>query len=209
MKMRWLSNPLYLVADLFTKLVLLNFLWAVFTLLGLIVFGIAPATVALYTQLRRITWKQDESVHLYSLMSSFFRTWKAEVVRANLFAAGFYSLLLIWGINLMIMPVTEGGLQLAMMVSNSLFGAVLLLLLLFWFPVYVHFDLKWSDALKVTAMIPFRNLWATALTVTAVAGFITVLYLFPPLISFVGISGLAWLVMIASKKSFLPVQPVH
>ncbi|BDG36084.1 DUF624 domain-containing protein [Saccharococcus caldoxylosilyticus] len=48
-----LDGKLYRVCEWITRLACINILWMLFTLAGLIVFGIAPATVALFTIVRK------------------------------------------------------------------------------------------------------------------------------------------------------------
>ncbi|AOM83754.1 YesL family protein [Salisediminibacterium beveridgei] len=202
MKIRWLSHPLYRAADLFTKLVMLNFLWAIFTLAGLIVFGLFPATVALFSQMRRITWKDWESASLYSLFHGFYQEWKQYFIKANTWGLLFYLAGTVLFVNWLILPQLDSALQLPMTAAHLFSTGFLLVVLMFWFPAFIHYELKWMDYLKVAFLLPFKNILSTFMVIAGVSVFIALLFWFPPIISFAGISGIAWLIMSLSVKTF-------
>ncbi|WP_054705945.1 DUF624 domain-containing protein [Bacillus sp. JCM 19041] len=98
MELTGLWGSFYRVSVFISKLAYVNALWIGFTLLGLIVFGAAPATVALFTVTR--AWVNKEwDVPVFKTFWSIYKEefWRANASGIALFAVGF---LLYWNLTL-------------------------------------------------------------------------------------------------------------
>ncbi|KPC99769.1 hypothetical protein LR69_02005 [Geobacillus sp. BCO2] len=89
-----LDGKLYRACEWITRLAYINLLWLVFTVFGLVILGIAPATVALFTIVRKWLLFHDHDV---PVLKTFVRTYKGEFWRANrigllLMAAAIFSI---------------------------------------------------------------------------------------------------------------------
>src|SRR5690625_3277783 len=74
------TNGFYSITQWFVKIVHLNILWFLFTLMGLLIFGVFPATVAMFTIMRK--WIMGEKhIHINKL---FWTTYKSEFMKSNL-----------------------------------------------------------------------------------------------------------------------------
>src|SRR3954453_4511011 len=80
MQMGGVMGGIYTVCDWIWKIALVNILWILFTLTGFIVFGIMPATVALFTVVRKWTMKESD----IPIFPNFFQTYKKEFLKANI-----------------------------------------------------------------------------------------------------------------------------
>ncbi|MFL6557407.1 MAG: YesL family protein, partial [Bacillus sp. (in: firmicutes)] len=70
---------LFTLTEWITKFAYVNFLWMGFSFLGLVIFGVSPATVAMFTIVRKwIIGEQDIPV-----FRTFWNTYKAEFLRSN------------------------------------------------------------------------------------------------------------------------------
>src|SRR5690625_2501158 len=155
--MNGLIRKAYNVCDWFAKLIIVNILWILFTLGGFVLFGIMPATVALFTIVRK--WMMSETDIPISRV--FFQTYKKEFIPVNLLglfvvAIGsflFYDLRLVLSI--------EGNLQLVLGVPLMIIIGCYLLILLYLFPVYVNFELKFLHYFKNAFYISVLNLHTT------------------------------------------------
>ncbi|GAF20232.1 hypothetical protein JCM19046_4941 [Bacillus sp. JCM 19046] len=62
MQRSWVDSPLYTWSDWAMRMAYLNIIWLLFTAIGLFLFGFMPATVALFTLVRKQLLKQDVPV---------------------------------------------------------------------------------------------------------------------------------------------------
>ncbi|GAE31019.1 YesL family protein [Halalkalibacter hemicellulosilyticus] len=129
----------------------LNFLWIIFTVLGLGVFGFMPATVAMYTVYRKFLLGESH-VRIFKL---FATTYKNEFIKSNLFGL----LLIVVGYVLYVDFVflsTLSGFVGTLLTGVFLIAALLYLILaLYLIPVYVHYDLKFFQYIKQSILIGF------------------------------------------------------
>nr|WP_275580714.1 DUF624 domain-containing protein [Aquibacillus albus] len=132
------------VAEWITRFAYLNLLWVMFSLLGLLVLGLMPATAAMFSIHRK--WYRGEED--FNVFLNFWKYYKKGFLEAN--GIGF-SLLLI-GLFLYI------DIQLLSSLSNWLGHLFLIILfvafyifigvLIHIFPVYVHFNLTFLQYFK-------------------------------------------------------------
>ena len=81
------------------RFMILNFLWVIGTLLGLIVFGIMPSTVAMFYILRK--WIQGNLE--IPLITTFINIYKEEFIRSNKCGLPFFILFLFLSFDLIIL----------------------------------------------------------------------------------------------------------
>ncbi|WP_332697707.1 YesL family protein [Halalkalibacter lacteus] len=79
MQVGGMTGGIYKVCDWLMKLAIVNLLWLSFTLLGLGLFGMFPATVAMLSVLNR--WINQEE---FKVVPYFVHVWKETFVRANI-----------------------------------------------------------------------------------------------------------------------------
>ncbi|WP_279326382.1 YesL family protein [Bacillus litorisediminis] len=86
------------------RLVWTNLLWMAFTIMGAGVFGIMPATVAMFTVTRK--WKLKEFD--FSIRKLFIATYKREFVRSNIIGLIFSIIGVLLYIDLKIAEAMQG-----------------------------------------------------------------------------------------------------
>ncbi|MBM7572964.1 YesL family protein [Aquibacillus albus] len=138
MPMGNLMGWLYKMCDWVTSLVYVNLLWIGFSLLGLLLFGIGPATSAMFTVIRKwLMGEEDVKVFL-----TFWQTYKKDFLKTNfliliLLAVGgllYLDFLFIGNFEGMLVSILSGLL--------ILLTILYFLTLVFVFPVFVQFELK-------------------------------------------------------------------
>ncbi|WP_332630487.1 YesL family protein [Halalkalibacter flavus] len=186
-------SPWYMrLGTLAFNLVLLNLLWFLFSLLGLFIVGLFPATAAMFAVLRQ-SIMEDEDI---SVIKLFWSKFKSEFIMSNLIGYLFLLVGLILYIDLRVLQLLDTGLlQLTLASITVVIGFVYLLTLLFIFPLFVHFDLKiWQypkHALILAVAKPFQ-------TIMMIGGLAIVLFLyinFPVLIFIFGMSLISFVIM--------------
>ncbi len=144
MKPEGFIGKVYYGLDLFMKIAYVNLLWIIFTVIGLVIFGVAPASVALLTIIRKWLMKDTD----IPILSTFFRVYKNEFIKSNI--AGFFFLLvfIILYIHFSYIPLVGGLLQVILTIGFIINGMFFLVTIIYFFPVYVHYDLKLFDHFK-------------------------------------------------------------
>ncbi|RPF54272.1 YesL family protein [Aquisalibacillus elongatus] len=135
------------------RAIYLNFLWMIFTLLGAVFFGIFPATVAMFHISRQWLVEKDLSLRVFK---KFWRIYKAEFIKTNVFAIAFIICAYILYIDFIFLILADGWV-------NYLYPVFILLAfmyvatLTFFFPVYVNFQLKRTQYIKQSFLIAMAS----------------------------------------------------
>lgn len=158
-----MTNKLFIglhnVAEWITRLFYLNILWIIFTLSGLVVFGIFPATVAVFTVIRH--WVLGEGQ--VPLFKTFWYAFKGSFVQIQLIG---YTLALIGSILYIDYNFFSSRDESIFLVAELLTGSamfVLAIVFLYIFPVYVHFKLKTIEYIKNALLIGLSHLFHSIL----------------------------------------------
>jgi len=197
------TGGLYRICDWISKFAYVNLLWMFFTLVGLIIFGIAPSTVALFTIIRK--WIMGE--HHIKIFSSFWEVYKREFKKANILWSSLVVVLLFMYIDLVLIQAMQGVLHYFFLTCFVIMSIILSIILLYIFPVYVHFEGTilhyYKSSILLGTSFPFR----TFMMVLAVGTSIFIGLLFPGVaILFFG-SGIAFALMYFSYSIFAKMNP--
>lgn len=146
-------NKYYTTSVKLTKLLYLNILWVVFTLLGLGFFGLMPATLAMFSVTRK--WLIGETD--IPVFKTFWETYKKEFLKSNLIGLFF----LVTGYLLLVayrILTTQVGIP-YVIASYMVIGLLIVLLMVisYFFPIYVHFDLKTLDYIRWPLIIGINH----------------------------------------------------
>ncbi|NBJ70827.1 MULTISPECIES: DUF624 domain-containing protein [Clostridia] len=187
------------------RLAYLNFCWMFFTILGMGVFGLMPATSAMFMIVRK--WMQgEEDMPIFRL---FWTAYRENFVKTNSIGFVFIFIGYFLVIEFNILRAQESFIY--YIVSYSVLGTLLLyaVVLLYFFPVFVHFNLKWLDYLKWPFIIGICH---PILTIF-LFGVLSVVHYFvwitiPALLFFFGGSLTALFVMWAASQSFAKYETV-
>lgn len=176
------------VCDAVIWIAKLNALWLVCTLLGGVLLGIGPSTVAAFAVARR-HHQGDES----RLVASFWASYRREFLRANA----------------LILPVIFVGVMLALNYrffaassapgSSAITGAIIVVSILgagavcVLLPMFSHYDLPLLSYFSKSSRFALRSLPSTALLlfVTTAIGFAS--YAIPGLLLFISFGAWVWL----------------
>ncbi|MBT2678756.1 YesL family protein [Bacillus sp. ISL-35] len=196
--MNTLANRAFAAAEWITKFAYINLLWIGFSLAGLIVLGFFPATVAMFTIIRK--WLKGETE--LPIFRTFWTTWKMEFFRSNglgLLVAAVVGLIVF---NLVFVEKSVTGFTSVIQIPIYLFMFAAGMTILYLFPVYVHFELKWFQMVKNSFLMmlisPIEN-------IVMIAGIVAVLFVvkfIPALGIFFGGSLIAAIIMSATYLVF-------
>ncbi|MFD2215745.1 YesL family protein [Metabacillus endolithicus] len=194
----WMGGLLR-VCDWISKLAYLNLLWLGFTVVGFGVLGFAPATVAMFTILRK--WIMGESS--IAIFPLFLSVYKSEFKKANILWSCLLVSVLFMYVDLVLINSMQGILH-YMFLSFFVIAFILMLIItVYIFPVYVHFEGSilhyFKSAILLGASFPGR----TILMMLSIGTGILISILFPGVgLLFFG-SGISFALMYFSFSIFM------
>ncbi|KAB8137599.1 YesL family protein [Gracilibacillus oryzae] len=199
MELTGIWSGLYKVSVLVTRLAWLNILWLISTLIGLILFGIMPATIAMFTVVRK--WIQkDYDVNVFS---TFVKAYKENFIRSNLFGIIIYVLGYVLSIFLKYTGyMNESELYPVLFGIFILASFFYVMLILYIAPVYVHFDLTFWQYIRYAVTIGAVNLHYSICTLTLLAGIYFLSFRYPGFGLFFGFSLSAYIIMFLANIGF-------
>ncbi|PCD83464.1 DUF624 domain-containing protein [Lysinibacillus fusiformis] len=185
MELEGWKGKLYWFVEWITLLAVLQLLWTGLTLLGLLLFGVAPATVAMFTTLRKRLQGEDD---LKRLVKIYWNTYKVEFIPSNKIGMILLSVGYFVTINFQIVSSLHGLLGLLLLtvfISISiLFGMIVVNI----FQLYAHYDLP---ILRYFAASIIFSIAYPLQMISNIVGLIILYKLyscFPGLIPFFGVS---------------------
>jgi len=182
-----------------TRFVYVNLLWIAFSLLGLIVFGFMPATVAMFAVVRKWIMKEED----ISVLGTFWEVYRREFIKVNglgfiLFIIGY-----LLSIELHVLQAQDSFFYLIASFGVVALYILYLIVLLYFFPIFVHFNLKTYQYIKWSFVIGMIH---PILTLCLLVGVFLINYIIfmtiPALVCFFGGSITAFILMWGVSKTF-------
>lgn len=176
-----------------------NILWIVFSIAGLLLFGFLPATAAMFAVVRKWVLKEDD----IPIFATFWKAFRREFIKANVMGYILFAIGYVLSIELHVLQEQENIVYLI-----ASFGIVALLLIygivvLYFFPIFVHFNLKAYHYFKWPFVIGVIH---PILTICLAVFVLVVIYLtytlIPALLIFFGGSITAYILMWGVSKTF-------
>ncbi len=184
------------------KFLILNFLWVAFTLLGGVIFGIMPSTIATFYILRKFV-QGDLDIPLFKTYKEvYFKEFK----KANICGVFFGAIFLFLAFDLSILFKMEA------LYSTILYIIVMAVLFyvtiafIYFFPTYVHFELKIKDYIKNSFILSLISPIQTFVVIISFGLLFAFVKFMPGLIPFFFIVVPCYLVMKVLYKRFLQLR---
>ena len=194
-----IAQGYYTISVWITRFAYVNILWIAFTILGLGLFGLMPATVAMFAVVRK--WNLGEQdIAIFPL---FWKTYRQEFVKAN----GLGFLLAAIG-YLLTIEFQILGTQTSLIYQMVQFSVVVILILFvmvvaYFFPIYVHFNLKSMDYIKWPFIIGIIHPILTVVLLVGIGLLLSItFYSLPALLFLFGGSVTAYILMWGVSKTF-------
>lgn len=138
--------------------IFVNLCWIAFIVLGLGIFGFFPATVALFTIVRKWLRKDTDFPIWKTFKQVYLKEWK----RSNQIGLVFYSIGLFLYLDIRLTETFMSGVLASFL--SIIFSIMLLILLLvvsYFFAVYVHYELSNKEYIKQSFLITLTSLPST------------------------------------------------
>ncbi|TDQ42233.1 YesL family protein [Aureibacillus halotolerans] len=203
MEMNGFMGTLYSICEWIMRLAYVNLLWIGFTVLGLIIFGFGPATAAMFAVNRK--WVRGEPE--VAVFKTFWSEYKREFVRANILGVLLLLVGFILWADFRILNTQDTGswgvfVQYFLIVGTFIYGTMTM----FFFPVFVHYDLKLFQYFKQTLLIAISRPGEIIMMIAGVMLIAFIMQQFPGLILFFSGSGLAFVVMWCANRAFTKIE---
>jgi uncharacterized membrane protein YesL len=191
----WMKG-IYRFTEWVTRLAYVNFLWVIFTLTGLVLFGFFPATVAMFAVVRKWVRKETD-VPVFTL---FWKTYKADFLKSNLLGllisfVGFVLYFNFTVIEAAVVPAFKW-----LYIPYVMITVLYILTLLYIFPVFVHFNMKIKEVVKNAFILMAVSPLVTGSMVVLTGGLCFLFLQFPGVIPFFSGSLIAILLMFLSNN---------
>ncbi len=179
------------------RLAYLNILWILFTLLGLGILGIYPATAAVFVIVRK--WNIYEEPPIFK---TFWTSYKKDFVKVNFLG---YILLLIGlflFLDLRFFQASDSSIL--MYLSYIYFPMIVLYLIttLYVFPVYTNYELKIIHVIKNAFLLAIGNLLTTLFMIVSSSLVWYIVYSIPIFMIFFSITPVAYIIMWFANMTF-------
>lgn len=196
------SGFLFRFSEWVMRFALLHLLWITCSLLGLLIFGLFPATIAMFVVMRK--WVMGETE--VPILSTFWEAYKKDFLRSNslgLFVT-FIGLFIYFEFTL----VVESSSPLLQLSYYPLLGLSVLfgLFFLYLFPTYVHYELKLHQVMKNALFIMILHPLSNIVLLLSALLFYYLVQIIPGILLFFGWSPFAFVVMWTCHQAFLNIQ---
>lgn len=196
------TNILTIFSEWVMNLFLIHIYWIIGTLLGGIVFGIVPSSIALFSTIRKL-FTHSQTINVFDYFKKEYKT-----NFKHSFILGFLYLVIALFIYSYIQFLTATTTSLLAYTHIFIF-AFLFLLILFSFyliPVYVHFEMNINKLIPNTFRILLSNMkWNIPMLFTVLA-VILVYIKFSVILLFFGVSLPAFIISYFCRKAFQDFQ---
>jgi uncharacterized membrane protein YesL len=135
-------------ANKMLELAYINVLWILFSGIGLLIFGIFPATIAMFSVVRKLI-KNEEGI---KILPTYWTSFRSNFFHANGFGLIFLLIAYFFYFDFYFLQLNSGKLQFLypILIFILISGIVTLL---FFFPVYAHFKLKFFQYFRQSFLI--------------------------------------------------------
>jgi uncharacterized membrane protein YesL len=196
------ANRIYSATEWIAKFAYVNLLWIGFSLAGLVILGVFPATISLFTVIRK--WVMGERD--IPLFQTFLVTYKTEFFRSNglgLLVAIISALIVL---DLIFMKNLGNGFTNAIQIPLYMFMFAAVMTMFYLFPVYVHYELKLIQTIKNSFLIMLINPLENLVIIVGIGAMFFVVKFIPGLGFFFGGSLSAAIIMASSYLAFNKVD---
>ena len=186
------------VCEWIWRAILANLYWIAFTILGLGVFGFFPASIALFTIVRKWLRKESDLPVWKTFKQVYFQEWK----RSNGIGLVFYSIGLFLFVDIRIVEqLMTGVLASFLLIILYILVFVLLLAVGYFFSIYVHYELSNKEYVKQSFLYTLTGLPSAIWIGAGLAVIGMLLMRYPGLIPLIaGVAPTYWMMRVSLKR---------
>ncbi|MDR4888380.1 YesL family protein [Fredinandcohnia sp. QZ13] len=144
----WMDK-IYSLCQWISRLAYVNLLWLLFMGIGLFVLGAAPSTAAMFSIFRK--WIKGETG--IPVFSFFWENYKKEFWKANCLGTVLTGISIVLYLDWRLISSIQGFLKPILIGCLLGVGFLFLVVMIYIFPVYVHYDYKTLQYIKTAFLI--------------------------------------------------------
>ncbi|MER2059767.1 MAG: YesL family protein [Niallia sp.] len=196
------ANSIYRGSDMIMKLAYLNLLWIGFSLLGGIILGVFPATVALFTVIRKwIMGNKD-----ISIFQTFWQCYKRDFVGINVIGLVLGIIGFVLAVDIYYFSSINSLLSKSILIIFGILSLFYLITILYLIPTYVHFELKGFQYVKYALILGITNIGGTIVIILGCVAVTFVYMKLPATLLFFSMSVIGVIVMWPAYRGFLKIN---
>jgi uncharacterized membrane protein YesL len=195
-------GKLFTVCEWIMKLAYVNALWLFFSIVGLLLFGILPASIAVFTIMRKWLMKETD----IPIWRTFLSVYRKEFKKSNILGLSYLLGGAFLAFDFFYLRTVGGALQTALFVPLIMITIFYIITFLYIFPVYVHYELKSIDYVKNAFFLAIMHFHITILMATALAAIIFINLYMPALFPFFSFVMIAFVLMYGGMISFTQID---
>lgn len=191
------SGFIYNILEWITRFAYVNLLWILFTLLGVVLFGFYPATLAMFAVCR--DWLRGETGK--PVFPSFWDYYRKDFVRSNLLGLFVTAIAVFIAADLFYIQTSSENLS---WTHIPLFAFMLLFVmyLFYLFPTFVHYDIKIGKVIKNAFWVMLINPVNTLLIFICLGSLAVIMQAVPALAIIFGGSSFSYIIMWVALRAF-------
>ncbi|MDG5786916.1 YesL family protein [Evansella sp. AB-P1] len=197
-----LFSGLYVACEWVMRLAIVNLLWFGLTLLGGVIFGITPASVAMFTICRK--WVEGERE--IPLARTFWSIYRKEFVKSNYLGVILIAIGVLLFVDIQFFSSMEGAVFQLLHILMLLLLLNFVVIMIYIFPVYVYYDIKTLQYIKYAIIIGLTNPLQTLI----IAFYFVILYVLSinivAVFIFLSVAPMSMLIMLVSYRIFNKIQ---
>lgn len=185
------------------RFAVINLLWIMFTIAGLIIFGFMPATAAMFTVMRKWVMGQTD----IPIFKTFWEAYRSGFLKTNLIGIILSVSGYILYIDFIFLNRLEANWFSAILGVGLICIAVLYVIILFYiFPVFSHYQIKTFQYFKYAAVIGISHPFHTVGIGAGVITLLFIMFMFPGLIFFLSGSIISFIIMSTAHHVFMKIN---
>lgn len=188
------------------RLAYINLLWILFTLTGLVLLGIGPATVSAFSVVRKLLKDEND----FSIWKLFVQTYKANFKQANILMLIVLPVCFLIYVDFIFLQMLPSSFFIDKVVFTGM--VILSLLVIVWFSylfsVYVHFEFPLKLNFKYALLIAGINPLSTTLMLFGLFVFRMILFIIPAISVFYLISIPVFIIQLCTKQAFRKISNI-
>lgn len=192
---------IYKLCEWIMRLAYINLLWIMFTIMGLGLFGFFPATISMFTVVRKWLMGFDD----IPVFKTFWNAYKKEFLKSNLLGLIIMITAYILYIDIQFLRSTDGFIN-VLFYPTILLCVGFILTLCFVFPTFVHFDVSVFKVFKNSFLLMLMNPLSTLMMIIGSLAVYMVMTTIPGLIPLLGGSVLAFIIMWSAFLAFTRIE---
>ncbi|GGH86955.1 putative membrane protein YesL [Pullulanibacillus pueri] len=146
-------SGLYKAMDWIMKLAILNILWILFSLAGLIVFGFFPSTVAMFSVVRKWMIGNEE----IPILKTFWTAYKREFLKSNLLGIAIILVGLVLLLDFLFLQRFHNGITSLLYIPFLIVTCLFVCMLFYMIPIFVHYEMKIPQVIKNSFFVVLMN----------------------------------------------------